>query len=113
MGSWEFQVNGRRSFEKLVGLGVMDSISDATTVSLSRERLRRAGVTEEPFEMLDTSLKAQGLEAHGGQVIDATLVPVATQHHRQEENEDIQQGKVPQQWQSRPGKLGQKDLDAR
>jgi IS5 family transposase len=36
----EFQVNGRRSFEELVGLGVMNSIPDATTVAFFRERLR-------------------------------------------------------------------------
>ena len=30
----EFQVNDRRSFEKFIGLGVMDAIPDATTVSL-------------------------------------------------------------------------------
>ncbi|WP_341885254.1 transposase [Synechococcus sp. UW140] len=29
----EFQVNDRRSFEKFVGLGVMNDILDATTVA--------------------------------------------------------------------------------
>jgi hypothetical protein len=33
----EFQVNDRRSFEKFVGLGVMNSIPDATTILLRRE----------------------------------------------------------------------------
>ena len=42
----EFQVNDRRSFEELVGLGVMNSIPDATTIALVRERLRKAGVIE-------------------------------------------------------------------
>ncbi len=39
----EFQVNDRRSFEKFVGLGVMNDIPDATTVAFFRERLRKAG----------------------------------------------------------------------
>jgi hypothetical protein len=43
----EFQVNDKRSFEEFVGLGVMNSIPDATTVAFFRERLRRAGVIEE------------------------------------------------------------------
>jgi hypothetical protein len=47
----EFQVNDRRSFEEFVGLGVMNSIPDATTVAFFRERLRKAGVIEELFEM--------------------------------------------------------------
>ena len=46
----EFQVNDRRSFEEFVGLGVMNSIPDATTVAFFRERLRKAGVIEELFE---------------------------------------------------------------
>ena len=49
----EFQVNDRRSFEEFVGLGVMNSIPDATTVAFFRERLRKAGVIEELFEMFE------------------------------------------------------------
>ena len=45
----EFQVNDPRSFEEFVGLGVMNSISNATTVAFFRECLRRAGVIEELY----------------------------------------------------------------
>jgi IS5 family transposase len=69
----EFQVNDRRSFEEFVGLGVMNSIPDATTVAFFRERLRKAGVIEELFEMFESYLRSQGLQARGGQIIDATL----------------------------------------
>ena len=48
----EFQVNDRSSFEDFVGLGVMNRIPDATTVAFFRERLRKAGVIEELFEMV-------------------------------------------------------------
>ncbi len=72
----EFQVSDRRSVEEFVGLGVMNSIPDATTVSFFRERLRKAGVIEELFEMFEACLRSQGLQARGGQIIDATLVPV-------------------------------------
>ena len=109
----EFQVNDRRSFEEFVGMGVMDSIPDATTVWLFRERLRQAGVTEELFQKFDAYLKAKGLKAQGGQIIDATIVPVPKQRNRRKENEDIKQGKVPENWQDNPKRLSQKDLDAR
>jgi hypothetical protein len=33
-------------------------------------------VIEELFEMFETYLRCQGLQARGGQIIDATLVPV-------------------------------------
>ena len=72
----EIQVNDRRSFAEFVGLGVMYSIPDATTVAFFRERLRKAGVIEELFEMIEGYLRFLGLKARGGQIIDATLVPV-------------------------------------
>ena len=93
----EFQVNDCRSFEKFVGLGVMDAIPDATTVYLFRERLREAGIIEELFEMFDEYLKSKGLTARGGQIIDATLVPVPKQRNRREQNEEIKRGKLPEE----------------
>jgi IS5 family transposase len=72
----EFQVNKRRAFEEFVGLGVMNSIPDEITVAFFRERLRKAGVIEELYEMFETYLRPKGLQARGGQIIDATLVPV-------------------------------------
>jgi hypothetical protein len=72
----EFQVNHRRTFEEFVCLGVMNDIPDATTVAFIRERLRKANVIDELFEIFESYLRDQGLEARGGQIIDATLVPV-------------------------------------
>ncbi len=72
----EFQVSDRRSVEEFVGLGVINSIPDATTIAFFRERLRKAGVIEELFEMFEEYLRSQGLQAQGGQIIDATLIPV-------------------------------------
>ena len=109
----EFQVNDRRPFEQFVGLDVMDSIPDATTVSLLREHLRQAGVHEESFQMFDRYLNEQGLKARGGKIIDATLMPVPKQRNQRKENEEIKQGKIPEAWQANPHRLRQKDLDAR
>jgi len=72
----EFQVNDRHSFEDFIWRGVMISIPDATTVAFFLERLQHAGVIEELFELFDQHLRAQCYEARGGQIIDATLVPV-------------------------------------
>ena len=84
----EFQVNDRRSFEGFVGLGVMDSILDVTTVWLFREHLRQADVNEELFQKFDTYLAVKGLTGRSGQIIDATIVPVPKQRNRRKENED-------------------------
>ena len=109
----EFQVNDRRSFEEFVGLGVMNSIPDATTVAIFRERLRKAGVIEELFEMFEAYLRSQGLQARGGQIIDATLFPVPKQRNTREENAEIKAGRLPNGWDQNPDRLQQKDLDAR
>jgi IS5 family transposase len=89
-------MNNRHSFEKFVGLGVMKSIPDATTVAFFRERLRKAGVIEELFEMFETYLRSQGLQARVGQIIDATLVPVPKQRNTREENKVTIAGRLPE-----------------
>ena len=109
----EFQVNDRRSFEEFVGLGVMNSIPDATTITFFRERLRKAEVIEELFEMFEAYLRSQGLQARGGQIIDATLVPVPKQRNTREENTEIKAGRLPNDWDQNSDRLRQKDLDAR
>ena len=82
----EFQVNDRRTYEEFVGLGVINDIPDATTVAFFRECLRKANVIDELFEMFESYLSDQGLEARGGQIIDATLVPVPKQHNSREDD---------------------------
>ena len=39
-----------------------------------RERIRKANVIDELFEMFESYLRDQGLEASGGQIIHATLL---------------------------------------
>ena len=58
-------------------------------------------------------LDQQGLKPRGGQIIDATLVPVPKQRNRPKENEEIKQGKVPEDWQDNPNRLRQKGTSKR
>jgi len=67
----------------------MNDIPEVTTVVFFRERLRLAGVIKELFDTFEGYLKYQVLEARGGQIIDATLVPVPKQRNTREENKDI------------------------
>ncbi len=46
------------SFEDFVCFGVMNSIPYATTVAFFWERLRKAGVIEELFEMFEIYLRS-------------------------------------------------------
>ncbi len=91
----EFQIKDRRSFKEFVGLGVVNPIPDATTIAMFRERLRKAGVIEELFEMFEGYLRSQGLEAREGQIIDATLIQVPKQHKIRKENKEVKAGRMP------------------
>src|SRR5262245_10490280 len=51
--------------------------------------------------------------ARGGQMVDATIVPVPTQRNSRDENEAVKAGRIPEEWDNRPAKLRQKDRDAR
>src|SRR4051812_8214833 len=72
----EYQVRDRLSFSRFLGLAIEDSIPDATTLWLFREKLARAGLIEQLFDRFDQHLAAKGYMARGGQIIDASIVPV-------------------------------------
>jgi IS5 family transposase len=91
---------------------MMNDIPDATTVAFFRQRLRKAGVIVELFERFEAYLRSQGLQARGGQIIDATLIPVPKQRNTREENADIKAGRLSEGWDENSDHLLQKDLDA-
>ena len=47
---------------------------------------------EELFQMFDASLNTQGLKARGGQIIDATLIPVPKRRNQGKEKKQAGQG---------------------
>ena len=109
----EYQARDRLSFTRFLRLGLEDGIPDATTLWLFREKLAKAGLIEKLFERFDQHLAAQGYLARGGQMIDATIVPVPKQRNSRDENEAVKAGRMPQAWNRKPAKLSQKDRDAR
>ena len=46
--------------------------------------------------MFESYLRDHGLEARGGQIIDATLVPVLKQRNSREDNKEIKANRVPE-----------------
>lgn len=109
----EFQVRDRLSFMRFLGLGLEDRVPDAKTVWLYREGLVKACKVEELFNLFDGHLVRQGYMARGGQILDASIVPVPRNHNRREENEAIKSGEVPEAWKDKPAKMSQKDTEAR
>lgn len=111
--SLEYQVNDRLSFMKFLGLGIEDTIPDATTVWSFREKLMKLGLIRELFDKFDDYLILEGYEAKEGQIVDATLIPVPLQRNSRKENEKLRKGEIPEEWEEKPHKLSQKDLEAR
>jgi IS5 family transposase len=109
----EYQIRDRLSFMRFLGLDLHQRIPDAKTIWLFRETLARAGVVDTLFKQFDTYLAGQGFQARGGQLIDASLIPVPKQRNTREENATVQAGECPADWEAQPAKRRQKDTDAR
>jgi len=98
---------------RFLGLGLEDPVPDAKTVWLYREQLAQAGMVEGLFADFDGYLKDQGYLAMGGQIIDASIVPVPKQRNGRDDNAKIKAGETPEGWDANPAKRPQKDTDAR
>ena len=109
----EYQVRDRLSFMRFLGLGLEDRVPDAKTVWLYREGLAQAGLVDELFRQFDGYLSRQGYIARGGQILDASIVPVPKNRNTREENKIIKSGEEPEHWKGKPAKRSQKDVDAR
>jgi len=109
----EYQLRDRLSFMRFLGLGLEDPVPDAKTVWLYREQLAQAGMVEGLFAEFDGYLKDQGYLAMGGQIIDASIVPVPKQRNGRDDNAKIKAGETPEGWDANPAKRSQKDTDAR
>jgi IS5 family transposase len=109
----EYQTRDRLSFMRFLGLGLEDRVPDARTVWLYREQLAQAGMIETLFGDFDGYLKDQGYLAMGGQIIDASIVPVPKQRNGRDDNAKIKAGEIPEGWENQPAKLAQKDTEAR
>jgi len=109
----EYQAHDRASFRRFLGWSAEAEIPDATTLDKFEQRLREANLIDELFEQFASFLQQAGYEAKGGQIVDATLIPVPIQRNSREENQQVKQGDIPEAWQEQPHKLSQKDRDAR
>jgi IS5 family transposase len=109
----EYQVRDRLSFTRFLSLGFENRIPDGTTLWLFREKLVKAGLIETLFAQFGRHLEAKGYIARGGQMVDATIVPVPKQRNSREENEQVKVGTTPEAWEKKPAKNRQKDKDAR
>jgi IS5 family transposase len=109
----EYQIRDRLSFMRFLELDLDQRIPDAKTIWLFRETLTQAQVVETLFDQFEAYLAEHGLQPRGGQLIDASLVPVPKQRNSREENDTIKAGECPAEWDEQPNKRRQKDTQAR
>jgi transposase, IS5 family len=107
----EYQILGRYSFSRFLGIREGSKVPDATTIFRFRDELAKAGVVELLFTQFDQFLRDHGFRAQKGQIVDATIVRVPIQRNSREKNEDIKAGKPIGSWDE--PKRRQKDTDAR
>lgn len=108
----EYQVNDRLSFMRFLGLSLSDTVPDGTTVWLFRQQLIEQKLIESLFEQFHSYLQSHGYQAKGGQILDATIIPVPKQHFSKEEKKSLDQGEIPQNWQDNLHQGRQRDVDA-
>jgi IS5 family transposase len=111
----EYQINDRMSFMRFLGLTLGDTVPDAKTIWLFRDTLVKADVERELFDIFNRQLEQQGIITHTGSIVDASFVEAPRQRNTRDENRQIKEGKLPDDWQKKENihKVRQKDTDAR
>jgi IS5 family transposase len=107
----EYAILDRLSFMRFLGLGINDPVPDAKTIWLFRDKLASQGMVEKLFSHLDKQLDKDGIIVHKGKIVDASIVEVPLQRNNREENKDLKEGNIPENWSE--NKLRQKDTDAK
>jgi IS5 family transposase len=111
----EYQIKDRLSFQRFLGLQLCDTVPDAKTIWHFREELNEAKILDTIFYRFVEQLEQKGIITRSGSIVDATFVDVPKQRNTKGENEEIKEGKIPEEWQGEGNrnKLAQKDTDAR
>jgi len=106
----QFQMLDRLTFRRFTGFHGEDTIPDQKTIWLYREHLTQSGIIEKLFTMFDNFLADAGYRAKKGQIVDASFVEVPRQRNTKDENDTINKGETPENWNE--SKRRQKDMDA-
>jgi len=110
----EYQINDRLSFRRFLMLKMHDTVPDAKTIWNFREELKTANILDKIFVMFNTQLEKEKIITYSGSIVDATFVEAPCQRNTKEENKEIKEGKIPEEWNKEKNKhmKAQKDIDA-
>lgn len=107
----EYQINDRLSFQRFLDLNISDTVPDARTIWLYREKLKENDNFKRLFNKFQAFLEEKSLIAYKGVIVDATFVEVPKQRNDRDENKEIKEGKMPKDWSEK--KAMHKDTEAR
>jgi IS5 family transposase len=108
----EYQILDRHSFWKFLGIDSYAQVPDSKTIWHYREQLKKHDIVHEIFSLFAEKLQNASLMLKDGAIIDASIVQVPRQRNTREENKQVRDGEIPEEWKDKPNKLEQKDLDA-
>ena len=107
----EYALLDRASWQRFAGLAHARDLPDARTIWAFKEQLAKGGGATALFEIVGEQLAEAGLQAQGGQIIDATIVTVPKAHLDKEEKDSVKDGKTPAHWSAK--QAAHIDTDAR
>lgn len=85
-----------------------EKVPDAKTIWLFKDMLTKAGGIDQLFAQFNRMLEERGIITHKGTIIDATFIDAPRQRKRRDENQQIKNGEIPEEWQQNPHKMAQK-----
>lgn len=109
----EYAILDRLSFMRFLDLTLADKVPDAKTIWHFREQLVKRDIVEKLFDLFKEELHKKNLIANEGKIVDASFVEVPIQRNKREENKQIKEGRIPDEWKTKPNKMERKDVDAR
>lgn len=107
----EFQLADRRSFQQFLDLSNHQRPPDAKTFWSFKNQLSELALTDSLFKEFSKQLEQAGYIARKGQIVDASIIPAPIQRNTREENKQIKESGIPEDWSDNKG--CQKHTDAR
>jgi IS5 family transposase len=107
----EFQITDRFSFMRFLGLSTCSKVPDQNTIWNFREQLKKEDTVKKLFDRFHRELQNKNLIVNKGKIIDASIVEVPRQRNSKEENDEIKEDEIPEEWSEK--KKSHKDTDAR
>ena len=107
----EFQIRDMLSLMRFLVLSLSDTVPDSKTIWLFIEQLTESKLVKNLFNQFDEFLDKNGFPARKGQIVDAGIIAAPKQRNSRQENKDIKDGNIPDDWTQ--NKRRPKDTDAR